>query len=560
MKINHCVSLHALPVKVHGIGVEFYLFQFKQDRLYNLYGLILYFMIFLRKKEFDKEVDMKKKLTAVVLGGLLCLPSIAYGAKPTSQVFVVNNQVVDCLAYNIDGYNYFKLRDVLKGLNATGDKYNVRYHAADKLVEILPGTAYEMGPGEAETSVGGEVPDSQVFMGEAKVKINGVVRNVKSCKIAGYNYLQIRSLSDVLSKDVGYDEGNRVVHVGRYDAGQVKLPKKPTPTPQKPTPQAPKASGAAITAGRQSVAGVQLQVVTVPNDPNLKFNVVKGNDRLVGAEPFGSILKRTQPTVAVNGNFFDAYRSLVPFGNIVSKGQVIQGIGNDGAFVRTASGKNIVGQPTVTHSINTGHSDFSAWYTNAGLNDKTGIGVFNPFYGNSVKLPQGTHAVVTNGVVTAMGGAGNVAIPRNGYVIFFAANAVSKADINRMIKVGDKVTDTIVLGGEPRLAGEQIDALVAAGPILVKDGKNVAATASANYEAKIRNQNAGRSAIGVKADGTVVIVTGKATVVKLANAMIQLGCVEATNLDGGASSALYANGRVITPAGRNLNTVLTITK
>lgn len=125
---------------------------------------------------------MKKKLTAVVLGGLLCLPSIAYGAKPTSQVFVVNNQVVDCLAYNIDGYNYFKLRDVLKGLNATGDKYNVRYHAADKLVEILPGAAYEMGPGEAETSVGGEVPDSQVFMGEAKVKINGVVRNVKAAK------------------------------------------------------------------------------------------------------------------------------------------------------------------------------------------------------------------------------------------------------------------------------------------------------------------------------------------------------------------------------------------
>ena len=499
---------------------------------------------------------MKKKLTAVVLGGLLCLPNIAYGAKPTSQIFVVNNQVVDCLAYNIDGYNYFKLRDVLKGLNTTGDKYNVRYDAADKLVEILPGEAYEMSPGEEEKSVGGEVPDSQVFMGEAKVKINGVVRNVKSCNIAGFNYLQIRSLSSVLSKEVGYDESNRVVHVGRYDAGQVNLPQKPVPTPQ-----GPKGNGAvAITAGRQTVAGVQLQVVTVPNDPSLKFNVVKGNDRLVGAEPFGSMIKRTQPTVAVNGNFFDAYRSLVPFGNIVSRGQVIQGIGNDGAFVRTASGKSIVGQPTVTHSINTGHSDFSAWYTNAGLNDKTGIGFFNPFYGNSVKLPQGTHAVVTNGVVTSMGGAGNVGIPKNGYVIFFASNAMSKADINRMIKVGDKVTDTIVVGGEPRLQGEQIDAMVAAGPLLVKDGKNVAAASSAKYEAKIRNQNAGRSAIGVKADGTVVIVTGKATVVKLANAMIQLGCVEATNLDGGASSALYANGRVITPAGRNLNTVLTITK
>ena len=178
-----------------------------------------------------------------------------------------------------------------------------------------------------------------------------------------------------------------------------------------------------------------------------------------------------------------------------------------------------------------------------------------------MKLPQGTYAAVSGGVVKAMGGGGsNVAIPQNGYVIFFAANAVSKNDINAMIRVGDTVKDTVVLKGDGRLAGETAEALVAAGPILVKNGKNVAASAASNYEGKIRNQNAGRSAIGVKADGTVVIVTGTARVANLANAMIQLGCVEATNLDGGASSGLYANGRVITSPGRSLNTVLTITK
>lgn len=177
-----------------------------------------------------------------------------------------------------------------------------------------------------------------------------------------------------------------------------------------------------------------------------------------------------------------------------------------------------------------------------------------------MKLPQGTHFIVINGKVTSSGSGGNVGIPQNGYVIFFAANAMKPADISRVIKVGDSIQDTIRLGQEPRLAGETVDALVAAGPMLVKGGKNVAATAASNYEGKIRNQNAGRSAIGVKADGTIVIVTGKATVVNMANAMIQLGCVEATNLDGGASSALYANGRVITSPGRNLNTVLTIRK
>ena len=500
---------------------------------------------------------MKKKLTALTLAALLLVPTVAYGAKPTTQTFVVNNQVVDCLAYNIGGYNYFKLRDVLKGLNNTGDKHNVRYHAADRLVEVVPGEAYVDEAGKGGKDAGGEVPDSQVFMGEAKIKINGVTANVKSCNIAGYNYLQIRSLGKVLSKQVGYDEQRRIVHVGNYNPSAVKLPEKPVAPPQQPKA----AASSNVTVSRQNVAGVQLNIVTVPNHPNLKFNVVKGNNRLVGAEPFGSMIKRTQPTVAVNGNFFDAYRTKVPYGNIVSKGQVIQGIGNDGAFIRTASGKNIVGQPTVIHELDAGHKKFSAWYTNAGLNDNTGIGVFNPYYGGSVKLPQGTYAVVSGGVVKAMGGGGsNVAIPQNGYVIFFAANAVSKSDINTMIRVGDTVKDTVVMKGDPRLAGETAEALVAAGPILVKDGKNVAASAASNYEGKIRNQNAGRSAIGVKADGTVVIVTGTARVANLANAMIQLGCVEATNLDGGASSGLYANGRVITSPGRNLNTVLTIIK
>lgn len=503
---------------------------------------------------------MTKKLTALTLAALLLVPTVAYGAKPTTQTFVVNNQVVDCLAYNIGGYNYFKLRDVLKGLNNTGDKHNVRYHAADRLVEVVPGEAYVDEAGKGGKDAGGEVPDSQVFMGEAKIKINGVTAKVKSCNIAGYNYLQIRSLGKVLSKQVGYDEQRRIVHVGNYDPAAVKLPAKPA-APAAPAQQPQAAASSNVTVSRQNVAGVQLNIVTVPNHPNLKFNVVKGNNRLVGAEPFGSIIKRTQPTVAVNGNFFDAYRTKVPYGNIVSKGQVIQGIGNDGAFIRTASGKNIIGQPTVIHELDAGHKKFSAWYTNAGLNDNTGIGVFNPCYGGSVKLPQGTYAVVSGGVVKAMGGGrSNVAIPQNGYVIFFAANAVSKSDINAMIRVGDTVKDTVVMKGDPRLAGETADALVAAGPILVKGGKNVAASAASNYEGKIRNQNAGRSAIGVKADGTVVIVTGTARVANLANAMIQLGCVEATNLDGGASSGLYANGRVITSPGRSLNTVLTITK
>lgn len=216
----------------------------------------------------------------------------------------------------------------------------------------------------------------------------------------------------MLSKEVGYDSAKRAVHIGIYDSSKVKIPSKPAVPQSKPAPAVAPVQGN-VSVSKQTVAGVSLNIATVPKDPNLKFSVEKGNNRLVGAEPFSSMIKRTSPLVAVNGNFFDAYRTLAPYGNIMSKGRVIQGIGNDGAFVRTSSGKNIIAQPTVTHSFDTGHGKFSDWYTNAGLNDNTAIAVFNSYYGNSVKLPQGTHFVVTNGKVISTGGGGNVGIPQN---------------------------------------------------------------------------------------------------------------------------------------------------
>lgn len=118
---------------------------------------------------------MKKVLAVALLGALLCVPSSAMAAKPTTQTFVVNNRVVDCVAYNIGGYNYFKLRDVVKGLSDTGDRINVRYDKDARVVEVVPGEDYVSSPAEEGITKAIEVPDAQVIMGHAKVKINGVV-------------------------------------------------------------------------------------------------------------------------------------------------------------------------------------------------------------------------------------------------------------------------------------------------------------------------------------------------------------------------------------------------
>ena len=73
-------------------------------------------------------------------------------------------------------------------------------------------------------------------------------------------------------------------------------------------------------------------------------------------------------------------------------------------------------------------------------------------------------------------------------------------------------------------------------------------------EAKILTTAASRSGIFVKKDSTVVIATiAGATMKQWGEVMLALGAVDGMNLDGGASSGMYANGKYITTPGRLLS-------
>ena len=63
---------------------------------------------------------IKKTLLITLIVGLLCgllaVPAFAADLKavPSNQNLIVNSQTVENIpVYNIDGYNYFKLRDIL---------------------------------------------------------------------------------------------------------------------------------------------------------------------------------------------------------------------------------------------------------------------------------------------------------------------------------------------------------------------------------------------------------------------------------------------------------------
>lgn len=105
--------------------------------------------------------------------------------------------------------------------------------------------------------------------------------------------------------------------------------------------------------------------------------------------------------------------------------------------------------------------------------------------------------------------------------------------------VGDKVTLTV--GAADQRLTEAVWA-VGGGDILIQDG---AVTDSTGWDASVANSRNPRTAVGFKADGTVVLyaIDGRRssysnglTLSDLAQELLELGCVGALNMDGGGST------------------------
>jgi len=64
-------------------------------------------------------------------------------ASPASASVTINDRPVVFSAYNINGANYFRLRDVAFALNGTDSQFNVSWSEAANAVTLLPGQAYD---------------------------------------------------------------------------------------------------------------------------------------------------------------------------------------------------------------------------------------------------------------------------------------------------------------------------------------------------------------------------------------------------------------------------------
>ena len=157
-------------------------------------------------------------LISLILVFTLAVPVFAAGNGPqvgvSQQTLKVNGIVHKCEKYNIDGSNYFKLRDLAYLLSGTGSQFSVGWDAAANTVSIVTGKDYEWNGKELLL---GQDASATAQKSAQTILIDGqIVTGLDVYNIGGSNYFKLRDLGDALGFDVGYDaETNTAIVTSR---------------------------------------------------------------------------------------------------------------------------------------------------------------------------------------------------------------------------------------------------------------------------------------------------------------------------------------------------------
>lgn len=254
-----------------------------------------------------------------------------------------------------------------------------------------------------------------------------------------------------------------------------------------------------------------------------------------------TIAKNNNAIVALNGTYFKPQTG-VPLGTLMINEKMYTGPIYDRVAMGIFDDRFDIARISLDASVKGSCKTIKVNNINQPRMLSTHVIVYTPEWGKySPAAPKyGVGLQVTDNKITKAS-ANAVQIPSNGYVISGPKSVLyallSKKDVELSVKT------------VPEWKG--VKHIISGGPYLVKDGKVYVDMTAQKLQA-IGGRNP-RSAIGYTADNNIILVAvdgreGSSigmTLMELANFMQSIGCVGAINLDGGGSTVMYVNGRVV---------------
>lgn len=132
-------------------------------------------------------------------------------ATPGSAMFKVNRIRLLFEAYNIDGYNYVKLRDIAFATKGTQKQFDVHWDEARRTISINRGGSYTRIGGELDSLGDGTVKPCQ--SATITLLIDGRTANLSAYTINGNNYFKLRDLASIFDFGVAWDDVSNTVNI-----------------------------------------------------------------------------------------------------------------------------------------------------------------------------------------------------------------------------------------------------------------------------------------------------------------------------------------------------------
>lgn len=136
-------------------------------------------------------------------------PAETTTANPSSSFVYVNGRDWYLDAYNINGNNYFKLRDIAFVLNGTEKQFEVGWDNVNKAISLTPNHAYSNATLSTTSLLNKEKAtktDSPIYVDNTKVDFTAY--NIK-----GNNYFKLRDLGQTFDFYVGWDSATKSVTI-----------------------------------------------------------------------------------------------------------------------------------------------------------------------------------------------------------------------------------------------------------------------------------------------------------------------------------------------------------
>ena len=511
---------------------------------------------------------MKKRLLGVLVALALCvgLFPAALGAAPSLVVAMrINNP------WCVIGTQVTKVDDLSDKVYPIAEN-NRTLLPVSPVVKAFGGTSsWDAATNNVVFTLG----DNRVELtiGKADISVNGTpgVMDVAARAMNNRTYVPVRAVLEGLGLTVEYEATHQIVVVADGDldpAGLTGLSQVKTLV-EKTTP---KASPITLTSRSYALASgtVNANVVTVNmRDSRVSVKAALSDGKLNNPKSFAATAAASGAQVVVNANFFLSENAVKdPIGHLMVDGQFQYANTGISSLGITSSNEMRYGRPSVFVRVKTTDGgtpqQWSAFEVNVLKQFDNQAVLYTPARGASfpVTFP-GAVLTVTNGVTSAyktVAAGETVAIPSNGYVLYSSTKVISTS-YYQVPEMGRAVALEPYLF-TPDAEGFTLDGvqtMVSGSPRLVKDGAAYTQLDSGFTESRFTTAVTARTAVGSTADGKLILVNVKAaSIQQMRELMLYLGCVDAINLDGGASAAMYYQGQVLATPGRNLTSTLQV--